>query len=257
MSLAKPMNQVLGALKNVIRSLASKAGYEVRKAPVTPYISLPVFHLAVRYLMALKGEDIGFVQVGANDGRFGDPLRDYILEHPWHGILVEPQPDVFARLRANYAALADRLVFENCAIASDSSSVTVFRATPESVEDPEYASTVASMKPNVTARQLGVGVQQLEPLNVPCMSLDALAAKHRLVGFDLLQIDTEGYDLQVLRTLDLMQIQPAIIQFEHGHFSPRDIDAAVQHLDNYGYMTYYGGHQGDTVALSGEIFQLR
>lgn len=39
---------------------------------------------------SLNRPDFFFVQIGANDGRLDDPLRDSILRHNWRGVLVEP-----------------------------------------------------------------------------------------------------------------------------------------------------------------------
>src|SRR5438552_16548503 len=42
------------------------------------------------------------VQVGAHDGAVVDPLRAELVYRRWRGVLVEPVPYVFERLRANY-----------------------------------------------------------------------------------------------------------------------------------------------------------
>lgn len=77
-------------------------GIELRKAPARQISQLPFFNLAIGALMQVSSKPFRFIQVGANDGIHGDPLRAYIERHHWHGILVEPQPDVFARILENY-----------------------------------------------------------------------------------------------------------------------------------------------------------
>lgn len=56
-----------------------------------------------------------------------DPLHSYVQRFGWRGILVEPQPDVFARLVENYRDQADRLIFENVAIAPRDRQVVLYR----------------------------------------------------------------------------------------------------------------------------------
>ena len=34
-----------------------------------------------------------FVQVGVHDGEMHDPLRQFILNNNWHGLLIEPQKE--------------------------------------------------------------------------------------------------------------------------------------------------------------------
>src|SRR6266700_5808911 len=65
----------------------------------------------------LRGGPVFFVQIGANDGMHGDPLRSLILKHAsWGGILVEPVPYAFERLKKNYAGRSN-LHFENVAVS--------------------------------------------------------------------------------------------------------------------------------------------
>ena len=199
--------------------------------------------------MANKGEAISFIQVGANDGSYGDPLREYVLKYPWRGILVEPQEMAFKTLRENYAAAADRLIFENAAI-SRSANIMMYRAPAHCAGNEIYAASVVSTDPGVVARQLGLKLEQLEQFSVPCVTLDCLIERHELKKLDLLQIDAEGYDWHVLNTLSLANVKPSIIQFEHGHLSNDSIDKVAKFLDANGYSIYWGGHQSDTVALS-------
>ena len=58
-----------------------------------------------------------FIQVGANDGDQLDPLRTSVHCADWRGIMVEPVPYVFQKLKANNGHLARRVRLENVAIA--------------------------------------------------------------------------------------------------------------------------------------------
>lgn len=44
-------------------------------------------------------ENVKFIQIGANDGITDDPIRKYILNHNWKGVLVEPNASVFESLK--------------------------------------------------------------------------------------------------------------------------------------------------------------
>ena len=57
-----------------------------------------------------------FVEIGSNDGEQHDHLRPFILSRPWRGIMVEPVPYVFERLRRNYESQG-RIELENVAVA--------------------------------------------------------------------------------------------------------------------------------------------
>ncbi len=240
------------SLKALVRKAVRELGYLIQKYPAVPFTTVPVFDLTVQLLMAVKGESLNFIQVGANDGGYGDPLRRYILKYSWRGILVEPQPDVFAKLLENYAAIKNRLIFENIAIASGVSSIPMYKGAgrqANNLQDDVHAASVVSVNPKVTARQLGVRPVDLVRFLVPCATLDEVIDKHGMSHIDILQIDTEGQDYNVLKTIDLVRSHPLIIQFEHGHLAPREINGAVTYLNTNGYRVLYGGHQTDTLAL--------
>lgn len=241
-----------------LRARLRKLGYIVQKYPSSNFQSLPVFDICVEYLMSAVGSEIKFIQVGANDGIFGDPLRKYILNYPWTGVLVEPQIDVFERLQSNYANATGRLIFENVAISGDDGEISMYRRRNNSVHSGNdvYASSVVSSDPNVVAKQLQLRNEDLEEIKVPCLKLDDIIAKYGLADFHLLQVDTEGHDCKVLKTLDISKYKPAIIQFEHGHLKPAEITQLVGWLNDEGYGVLYGGYQNDTVAVHLEHFQV-
>ena len=235
--------------KQLIRHSLVKLGFDIAKYPSSQFSCLPVFDICVQLLMSVKGNALTFIQVGANDGCFEDPLRKYILNFPWRGVLVEPQPVVFEKLRANYESVKDRLIFENIAIAPEATEISMYRASKRHEGDRTFADTVASISPKVTARQLGLRQPELEAFTVSCSTLDGLIAKYDIHQLDVLQIDVEGEDFNVLKTLDFARTCPLIIQFEHGHLSPRDVNNVVQHLNARDYQILYGGRQIDTIAV--------
>ncbi len=244
---------MLRLIKKAIQSRLRRQGIDVRKAPPS-FVPIPVFRLAVEALMARRGDALRFVQIGANDGRFSDPLRSYVLTRGWTGILVEPQANVFEKLRDNYADCADRLVFENLAI-SDQDRLTLYLPPADwAGRDEVYAESIVSSDAKVIARQIGTSQANLRRVDVPALTLTALFEKHAITELDLLQIDAEGYDWQVLQTLDLARYQPHLIQLETGHLGRTDLAAMAQWLNSHDYLIYYGGWQGDTLAMRRTFF---
>jgi FkbM family methyltransferase len=244
---------VLSSLKNAFQASLRRHGIELRKAPAR-FEPIPVFKLAVEALMARRGDGLHFVQVGANDGVFSDPLRPYVLSRGWHGVLVEPQPLVFERLKANYAACADRLHFENLAISTQPSLTLYMPPLAADGRSMVYAESVVSTNARVIAQQIGIREDQLRQVVVPAMTLDALFAKHGIEELDLLQIDAEGYDWQVLQTLNLATTAPMLIQLETGHMTRPDLSAMAGRLQDCGYLFFYGGMQGDALAMRKDFF---
>src|SRR4029453_1473130 len=70
---------------------------------------------------------------------------------------------------------------------------------------------------------------------VPCITFDTLLRRHRVTRVDLLQIDAEGYDFEILKLVDLQNLRPAMIRYEHRHLMPRDKHACRIYLEQHGY----------------------
>jgi hypothetical protein len=244
---------MIAPLARSLQSYLLGKGIEVRKAPGQQKSQISVFRLAVHALMMQKRQEpLSFIRIGANDGVYGDPLRSYIRRFAWKGILVEPQPDVFARLVENYSDCADHLIFENVAISPVDTQVTLFRVpglTALSGQKMQDSLTVTSMYADVVARQGGVDAHSLERVVVPALTLDALIKRHDFSSFDLLQVDCEGFDGEVLKTLDLNTSRPSLIQFEHGHMQRQDLNDLERRFAAHDYELLYGGRFADSLAM--------
>jgi len=49
------------------------------------------------------------------------------------------------------------------------------------------------------------------------------------------QIDTEGYDLEVIKLIDLERFRPTLLMFEHLHLASADFETCLQRLRDHGY----------------------
>lgn len=165
---------------------------------------------------------------------------------------------MFAQLKVNYADCSDRLLFENLAIGSSDSVPLYVPIEPiNRASNEAYGTGAASSNAAITARQLNLDPKDLQRIDIPAITLDKLFEKHGLAELDLLQIDAEGFDWQVLKTLDLQRFRPAIIQLETGHLQRPDLAAMAQALNAADYLIYFGGWQGDTLAMRADTISGR
>lgn len=89
-------------------------------------IRTPIAEVLHHFSLA-NGRRIRFIQIGASDGLHSDPIREFIVRDRWSGVLVEPLPDSFERLQANYRYLRHGgLVFVNAAIVASGAEAPVF-----------------------------------------------------------------------------------------------------------------------------------
>jgi FkbM family methyltransferase len=229
-------------MKQMIKSLLNRAGFDIVRYPdpVTPKID--VLDLVLKHVASLT-PDFFFIQIGANDGVSSDPIRKYILNFHWRGILIEPQPDIFRQLVANYEG-ETQLILENVAIAAEDGIVSLF-----TVDDPARApwvhGTTSLQKSHVT-RTFGKSVR-IKELKVPALSVSSLLTKHAVSRIDLLQIDAEGFDYDIIRMFDFNRVKPTIINFEYCNIPGPKRRECWRYLADWGYRLVTGPM--DTLAL--------
>lgn len=192
-----------------------------------------------------ENRSVFFVQIGAMDGVSFDPIHPLVTELGWSGLLVEPLPDHFDRLKANYAGV-EGLRFENCAVADHTGTVDLHRIPPEVVERgelPDWANGISSMftDRSVLGGKRGsaedIAVIERERISVPVrsMTLTDLLRAHAVDHIDLLQIDTEGADWMVLRQVPFETLRPAVIHMEHYNLPEDERHCAIDLLLKWEY----------------------
>jgi FkbM family methyltransferase len=182
----------------------------------------------------LGHDGVFFVEIGANDGVSSDPIHEHVRAHGWSGICVEPLEGPFAGLVDVYRDQpAVRCV--NAALSESTGTATMRVAAN---------SRLASLLPdrNALTRQADT-----RDVTVPTTTFDELlAGTDRAV--DLLQIDTEGYDYQVLRMFDLERRHPLVVNMEFYCLPLDERLSTFRMLRDAGYAYHFDGM--DLVALS-------
>lgn len=235
-------------LKSILRPILKVTDISVVRGGDV-YNSFEVLPLLVRAHLA-RSPEFFFVQVGANDGVHDDPLRELILEHHLTGILVEPIPEMFAKLVGNYATTPG-LILENVAIAATSGRTVVYRATRPTKPGTGEDWTGLSGFDRRHLREQGVPDEFIEPVSVEAVTMGDLMARNGVGRIDLLQIDTEGHDDVIIESAFAANLLPEIINYEHCHLGYRRKIACKRLLLSKGYQFIEIGWK-DTLAVRPE-----
>jgi FkbM family methyltransferase len=184
-----------------------------------------------------------FVEIGANDGEKYDHLRSTIRSRGWAGIMVEPVPYVFERLAQNYRDV-DQVILEHAAIADRDGNLPLWSVRPpepgESRRLPDWYDAIGSFSRETVlshAPQIPDIEDRLIRLDVPTLTFASLCAKHGIEEVDLLVIDTEGYDHEILRSIDFTGIRPRLVIYEHFHLAPEERAGTAELMREAGYET--------------------
>lgn len=229
----------IGKLRSRVRAM----GFDVVRYIPEFNRPFPVLPLLVREHLA-SGRPFYFVQVGANDGVLDDPIRELVIRHSLPGLLIEPLPDLFDKLQHNYRGQA-QLRFENAAVLPHAGEVTIHRVKPDASVHAHWHGIASFSRANLLAQ--GVPAEHIESQAVRGAPLGDLLARHGVRDVSLLQVDTEGFDAEVIRSAFAAGQRPAIINYEHCWLTPDVRHATKVLLDREGYAFIETGK--DTLAL--------
>ena len=181
-----------------------------------------------------------FIEIGANDGVAEDHLAPFIRRHRWKGVMVEPVPHVFERLRENYDDLGG-VALENAAIASHDGTVPFHILAPTAETGKaglDGGDLFGSLRPDSVEgiwSDFPELERRLDTIEVPCMSFASLCRRHGIDRLDLLVIDSEGYDHEILAQVDIDGLRPRIVVYEYCHMTGETRRECESRFEALGY----------------------
>jgi FkbM family methyltransferase len=196
---------------------------------------------SLRYVVAHElalNPRMTFLQIGAFDGVGQDDLRELVTVHNLRGVLVEPQPAAFVRLQNTYRHQRQVTLLQ-AAIAEAEGSRDLFCHR-------SHASMAASFDRNHLKKH-GISDHDIVAQPAPCHTVASALRVAGLDGVDMIQIDAEGYDWPIIRSIDFTRIRPRILRFEYRHMSDADADECIAHLASHGYRFILESH--DIIAV--------
>ncbi len=190
------------------------------------------------------GEKFFVIQIGANDGKRDDPIYAFIQKWNSEGLLIEPQPDVFQRLKEHHRRNS-KIIFENIAI-SDKTGITELWCYQPQGKQEEWHSLISTL-------ELGKGFSSLvgdkdswKTLPVRTLTLDDVIKDNGIKKIDLLVIDTEGHDFKILSAFSF-SVKPAAVYYEHSNITYYENFWLHEKLISLGYMVFV--EKANTFAL--------
>jgi FkbM family methyltransferase len=178
------------------------------------------------------------LDVGANHGLYTDHLRRIAPNARIHAF--EPHPGTFARLAARLEGSGVRVV--PAAVSDGLGTLDLF----------DFAARDGSTQASLSREAVTIYAEEVTSHRTACTTLDAYLEEQGIARVELLKIDTEGFDLHVLRGArdSIAARRFGIIQFE---FVPANIATHVTMRDMFEALPGYAIHR---LCLNGELLPL-
>jgi len=225
------------SLRNQIRLILNLFGFDVFKID-----SAELFNFSNILFLLLKEEGhIKYLQIGANDGVFVDPMFGFVCKHKDQvtGLLIEPVGFYFQKLQSNYSKFPG-ITTLRLAIHNFEKSMTMYvaRKSSSSRHDKDVAGLSSFSKLHLL-KHGNLVESDIAEEQVRCSSVEELLEEHCFTDINVLLVDTEGYDFQILDKLNLSQIQPKVIRFEHGMaagtMTSYELNSLCEKFNKFGY----------------------
>ena len=149
-----------------------------------------------------------FVEAGAYDGQFLSNSLFFELERSWTGILIEPIPSLFKKLRSkNRKAYA-----LNACIASNKRPIVAKYRLGDAL-----SGRIAKMSETHLARIDNSTGNSLERIiYVPCFALSTILKAIGVRRVDYFSLDVEGGEIDVLTSIDFNRLDIRTFTIEHN-----------------------------------------
>jgi len=197
--------------------------------------------------LARKGSGVKFIQVGANDGVRFDGLYPIVTSMRWSGLVIEPLPSAFLRLAANYQDHKNVIPLNIALHPSADTAVLYFVPNDRLFAYPDYVAGTPSFNRDHVIRY-GVNPDDISHTDVKCMPLMDIVNSYHLEDADYLQIDTEGFDAEIIKMIDFRTFKPTAVKFEWVNLSPREQEETMELLIKNDYNVEVSKDRHDCVA---------
>lgn len=201
------------------------------------------------------------IQIGANDGINNDPIHKFIRRDKWTGVLLEPQKYVFEKYLEPLYLNSKGITVLNAALDVNDGFKPIYKL---SVSNSRWATGLTSFNRKVVEAAISSGTVEIQakkegitlPANkeayiseekVMCISTTSLLKKYNIEKLDWLQIDTEGFDYEVIKMFNIENTKPTVISYENMHLSANDKKSCIEYLikNNYRIRNF----DGNTLAM--------
>lgn len=190
-------------------------------------------------------KDLFFIQIGGNDGISFDWLYEFLKGKESSGIIVEPVPEYFNLLAQNYSN--PEITLLNVAVHPIKKQEIIYIVDKNQFQEyPDWVKGIASFNKQHLL-SLGIELGHIVENIVNCMDFSEILHFKKMRYLDYVQIDTEGFDFEIIKMMPFNDLKPLVIRYENQNLSKNDSDSCRCLLSENGY--FLVDFDNDTLAV--------
>ncbi len=179
------------------------------------------------------------IQVGSNDGVTDDYIKSIINKYNLKGILIEPSPDAFKKLKENYSDIRN-INFINKALDKKNITKKFYQVDKKFLNSYHKNINVLSSFSKAHLIKWGIKSNHIETINVECINWTKIFTDYNFEDVQIVCIDTEGYDHVLVENLISETKARPVIVFEWVNIPNIELKKTFSILkkSNYEFMKF-------------------
>jgi FkbM family methyltransferase len=162
-----------------------------------------------------------FFQIGTNNGN--DLFRELVIENkPDIIILVEPNENLINEIKQNYSGIENVYIYNNAIYYNDDEILELYIPSKNGIMGARADNNIIYNDANFSLLPMNDWGNKNDMVKIKAKSVtfDKICSIHNITNIDYLQIDTEGFDTEIIKMIDFSKYKIHKLRFEKWGFSP-------------------------------------
>ena len=171
-----------------------------------------------------------FFQIGTNDGN--DMFRDIVKKNkPDLVILVEPNESLINEIKKHYNNIPNVHIYNNAIYYNSDENLELYIPAKNGVFNTVADNGILYGTPHFSLIPMNDWGEKNDMVKIKSKSItfDEICRIHNITTIEYLQIDTEGFDSQIIKMIDLLKYKIKSIRFEKWGF---ETECFTKHNNN-------------------------
>jgi FkbM family methyltransferase len=174
-----------------------------------------------------------FFQIGTNNGN--DLFRDKVKQHnPDIIILVEPNINLINEIKNNYKDIKNVYIYNNAIYYNNYKQLELYIPAKNGIMGTRADNNIVYSDIHFSLIPMNDWGKKDDMVKITTISItfDEICKIHNITDIEYLQIDTEGFDTEIIKMIDLTKYKIKQIRFEKWTFNTMCFTEYNQNLSN-------------------------
>jgi FkbM family methyltransferase len=174
-----------------------------------------------------------YFQIGTNNGN--DIFRQIVkYNKPDMVILVEPNINLINQIKQNYSDIDNVHIYNNAIYYNNDELIELYIPAKNGVLGTKADNNLVYSDAHFSLIPMNDWGNKNDMVKITTKSItfDEICKKHNITNIEYLQIDTEGFDTEIIKMIDLSKYKIKKIRFEKWGFKPECFTEYNKELSN-------------------------